>query len=433
MKTHRIIALALSSITALCMGQNPNTAERPITQPSPSSSRVDFTPLSPLDPNAPTASQEALVGVGVVLRMKDGEVVIEDIVPGSSAAAENNIHRGDRLVAVVIGQDQKTMPLKGSKLEEVVAMIRGKAGSVVRMIVTSTDESAAHEVRLVRTPLNLGGVTLPTKTPLHSIRASTAIAEAAIRSIRIEAMKQHLRDTHKQLLESTRAILLAEPQDKQHLAEREKILADYLGRLEISLAVLIDKDAAERGARYATTVALQNANAVPMSFTGLTRLPAYDDAELRSLSWQQFDETKGQYWHALLDAGRIAEAAHLIERYLALHPEFSLDAEATHATNLQFHAAQCHAFIGNKDAALKYITAARHRTPASDGLLWNDYLDGTVAFLNQDREALQAAFEKLATGPAINKDNAIVLARLLINFGKSYREAFNASDAAPAR
>ena len=275
MKTHRIFALALSGITALCMGQNPNLPERPITQPSPSSSGVDFTSLSPQNPNAPTnsggaasgsgagsaASQEALVGVGVVLRMKDGEVVIEDIVPCSSAAAENDIHQGDRLIAVVAGRDQKPVPLKGRKLEEVVAMIRGKAGSVVRMMVTSTDESAAHEVKLVRAPISLaspasnanGCAILPAETPLPSTRASTANpAEAAIRSIRIEAMRQHLGDTHKQLLESTRAILLAEPQDKQHLAERERILADYLGRLEINLKVLIDKDAAERGGRFTT-------------------------------------------------------------------------------------------------------------------------------------------------------------------------------------
>jgi len=123
----------------------------------------------------------------------------------------------------------------------------------------------------------------------------------------------------------------------------------------------------------------------------------------------------------------------LIERYLALHPELSLDIEAINGAILQFHAAQCHASAGNNDAALKYIAAARHRWPAPGGLLWNDYLDGTAAFLRRDKAALQAAHDKLAAGHEINKDNTAALDRLLANFGKSYREAYGGEAAPPAR
>jgi tRNA A-37 threonylcarbamoyl transferase component Bud32 len=150
-----------------------------------------------------------------------------------------------------------------------------------------------------------------------------------------------------------------------------------------------------------------------------------NDDDLKQLSWHEFDQTKGQFWRALADAGRFADAADLIERYLALHPELDLDTQAINGANLHFHAAQCRAFAGDKDAALKHISIARHKQPTPGGFLWNEYLDGTAAFLRGDKAALQAAREKLAAGHEINKDNTAALDRLLANFDKTYREAYN--------
>jgi len=154
-----------------------------------------------------------------------------------------------------------------------------------------------------------------------------------------------------------------------------------------------------------------------------------DDDELRPLSWHQFDQTQGQFWRALMDAGRYAEAADLIERYLALHPELAIGVEAINGANLHFHAAQCRAFAGDNEAALKHIAIAKHKQPTPGGLLWNDYLDGTAAFLRRDKAALQAARDKLAAGHEINKDNTAALDRLLANFGKLYREAYGVKSA----
>jgi len=151
-----------------------------------------------------------------------------------------------------------------------------------------------------------------------------------------------------------------------------------------------------------------------------------DDA-LRSLSYQQFDQTQGQYWRALMDVGRPAQAADLIERYLALHPELSLDAEAINGANLHFHAAQCRAYAVQTSGALKHIALAHHQQPTPGGLCWNEYLDGTAAFLRQDKAALQAARDKVAAGPDINKANTAALDRLLANFGKPYRDAYGDS------
>jgi tRNA A-37 threonylcarbamoyl transferase component Bud32 len=164
----------------------------------------------------------------------------------------------------------------------------------------------------------------------------------------------------------------------------------------------------------------------------LTPVINMDDDELRSLSWDKFDQTPGQFWRALADAGRHAEAAELIERYLALHPELASGIAAINGANLHFHAAQCRASAGDTDAALKHIAAARHQQPTPGGLLWNDYLDGTAAFLRRDKAALQSARGKLAAGTEINKVNTSVLDQLIANFGKSYRDAYGGEKAAPA-
>jgi tRNA A-37 threonylcarbamoyl transferase component Bud32/tetratricopeptide (TPR) repeat protein len=149
------------------------------------------------------------------------------------------------------------------------------------------------------------------------------------------------------------------------------------------------------------------------------------DEDLKALTWHQFDQTSGKYWRELVDVRRYREAAELIEQYLALHPELDQGHQKVNAANLHFHAAQCRALMGDKDGALQQLTMARHdASPALGGLLWNDYVAGTEAFLKGDRPALLAAHEKLAKGTEINLPNVAVLDRFLAKFGKSYEDAY---------
>lgn len=159
-------------------------------------------------------------------------------------------------------------------------------------------------------------------------------------------------------------------------------------------------------------------------------LPGSSDEELRAITWEQFDLTQGQYWRALSDAGRYSEAADLIERMLGLHPELNTGLGAINGANLQFHAAQCRAFAGDKDSALKHIALAQHGRP-TPGLLWSEYLDGTAAFLRGDKVALQAARDKLAAGNENDQINRAVLDRLIENFGQPYLDAYGMNKKVP--
>lgn len=162
----------------------------------------------------------------------------------------------------------------------------------------------------------------------------------------------------------------------------------------------------------------------PTSTTSLSGTMKPDD--LKALSWHEFDQTPGKYWRELMDVRRFREAAELIEHYLSLHPELEQGLQRINSVNLHFHAAQCRAFAGDKEGALNQLKQSRHDTGTEvpGGMLWNEYVAGTEAFLRNDKAALLAAHEKLAKGADINKPNLSVLDRLVANFGKSYAEAY---------
>src|SRR5436189_157988 len=82
--------------------------------------------------------------------------------------------------------------------------------------------------------------------------------------------------------------------------------------------------------------------------------------------------------------------------------------------------------MGDTAGALKQLQQSKHEPEfeINAAFLWNDYVEGTEAFLRNDKAALLAAHEKLAKGADINKSNLSVLDRMLANFGKSYAEAY---------
>ena len=85
-----------------------------------------------------------LEGIGATLQgTDDGYTVIKRIVPGGAADKQGDLAVEDKIVAV--GQtdsDEDMVDVTGMKLDDVVKMIRGKAGTVVRLsIVTENDES----------------------------------------------------------------------------------------------------------------------------------------------------------------------------------------------------------------------------------------------------------------------------------------------------
>ncbi|MCI1000493.1 carboxy terminal-processing peptidase [Ochrobactrum sp. C6C9] len=100
----------------------------------------------------------SLVGIGAVLQERDDYITIRELVAGGPAQGSGKIAVGDRITGV--GQDE-TGPMKevvGQRLDEVVQLIRGAKGSVVRLDIlpANAGPDAKHQIiSLVRDKISL--------------------------------------------------------------------------------------------------------------------------------------------------------------------------------------------------------------------------------------------------------------------------------------
>ncbi len=95
----------------------------------------------------------SLVGIGVVLQQDEGSAKIVSIVPGGPAAKSKMLHPNDRIEAVAQGDDGGFVQAAGMKLDNLVRLIRGKKGTVLRLKIApadALDPSTRVTVPLVR-------------------------------------------------------------------------------------------------------------------------------------------------------------------------------------------------------------------------------------------------------------------------------------------
>src|SRR5712691_5351310 len=106
-------------------------------------------------------------GVGLVLGVEGQNIVVKGILPDSPAAAQKDIHVGDRILAVA--QDKEpAVQVQGGNLAQALALFRGPKGTTVRLTVApfGEDDSRVRVVSFVRGELKAlsgwgDGVLLP--------------------------------------------------------------------------------------------------------------------------------------------------------------------------------------------------------------------------------------------------------------------------------
>lgn len=116
------------------------------------------------------------------------------------------------------------------------------------------------------------------------------------------------------------------------------------------------------------------------------------DAAMFDLSLNDFDQGDDG-WRALDAEGCEAVVADAIARYREINRE-ALDGEE--AGTLVWHEAQLRATAGQTDAAIALMLQGRDEE--SDAI--QPYVDASIAFLRQDRPALDAAYARLMAMPA---------------------------------
>lgn len=101
----------------------------------------------------------SLEGIGAALQTEQSHTVVRRIVPGAPADLSNRLAVGDRITGVAQGEAEM-VDIVGWRLADVVDLIRGPKGSVVRLEILPADEplgGSRREIRLVRDTVKLEG------------------------------------------------------------------------------------------------------------------------------------------------------------------------------------------------------------------------------------------------------------------------------------
>ncbi len=88
-------------------------------------------------------------GIGASLQVVDDYVTVMEILPGGSAQQSGELKATDRILAVGQGKDGELVDVVGWRLDDVVQLIRGPGGSLVRLQVQTGDAAPGAAERLV--------------------------------------------------------------------------------------------------------------------------------------------------------------------------------------------------------------------------------------------------------------------------------------------
>jgi carboxyl-terminal processing protease len=93
------------------------------------------------------AIKHTVTGIGAVLRSDDGYATIEEVIAGGPADLDKRLQPGDKILAVGQGTD-KPVDAVYMKLDHVVDMIRGRKGSMVRLVIAPAGaaEGSVHKI-----------------------------------------------------------------------------------------------------------------------------------------------------------------------------------------------------------------------------------------------------------------------------------------------
>ncbi len=98
----------------------------------------------------------SLEGVGAALREENDYIKIHEIIPGGPVEKQGLLKPGDMIIGVGEGVDGDIADVVGMRLEDVVKLIRGKKGSIVRLsVITSLQNSKSKIYSIKRDKIKL--------------------------------------------------------------------------------------------------------------------------------------------------------------------------------------------------------------------------------------------------------------------------------------
>lgn len=105
----------------------------------------------------------SLEGIGARLMTEDEYTKVANIIVGGPAYKSKLLHRNDKIIGVAQGKNGKMVDIIGWRITEVVQLIRGKKGTIVRLqiIPASNDVSVESiEIEIVRDKIQLNDISV---------------------------------------------------------------------------------------------------------------------------------------------------------------------------------------------------------------------------------------------------------------------------------
>ncbi len=100
----------------------------------------------------------SLEGIGAQLKTEDDYTKVVEIIPGGPAYKSGLLRAEDKIVGVAQGDTGEMEDVIGWRITDVVQLIRGKKGTLVRLLIVSADggpNAVPHEIKLVRDKVKL--------------------------------------------------------------------------------------------------------------------------------------------------------------------------------------------------------------------------------------------------------------------------------------
>jgi carboxyl-terminal processing protease len=96
-----------------------------------------------------------LEGIGAALQSVDGTTVVNKLIPGGAAEKDGRLKIEDQIVGVGQGENAEIVDTVDMKLTDVVKLIRGKPGTVVRLAVISVGSPEKKIINITRASIEL--------------------------------------------------------------------------------------------------------------------------------------------------------------------------------------------------------------------------------------------------------------------------------------
>ncbi len=100
----------------------------------------------------------SLEGIGAQLQTEDEYTKVAEVIPGGPAYKSKQIHQNDKIIGVAQGKDGSMVDVIGWRITDVVQLIRGPKGSIVRLQIIPASEGIngqPKEITLVRAKITL--------------------------------------------------------------------------------------------------------------------------------------------------------------------------------------------------------------------------------------------------------------------------------------